>query len=277
MQRSDGGLFGPGSATWRIHRENALMLGGGRAVVLQVAHPLVAAGVSQHSRYLTDRWGRLTHTLATMRHLFYGDAATVQHAADRIARAHARVRGTVTSGSAAGKPYDATDPALFAWVWAVFVDTALLAYQRFVAPLPASEAERYYQEQKRWASACGVSASRLPDTLAGFNRYMDTAIATTVEPTEAAHAALAVALNPWDFPPRLARPALAIGRLPTVGLLPPSLRAALGLTWTERDERALRTLALASRTLRPLLPNRLRYVGAARRAWAAARAQPREP
>ncbi len=81
MQRSDGGLFGPGSATWRIHRENALMLGGGRALVLQVAHPLVAAGISQHSRYLTDRWGRLTHTLATMRQLIYGDARTAQRSA----------------------------------------------------------------------------------------------------------------------------------------------------------------------------------------------------
>ena len=237
MQRSDGGLFGPGSATWRIHRENALMLGGGRALVLQVAHPLVAAGVAQHSRYLTDRWGRLTHTLATMRQLIYGDAPTAQRSADRIARAHARVRGTVSSGSAAGSTYDATDPTLIMWVWATLVDTALLAYQRFVRPLPPAEAERYYQEQKRWAYACGMPGNHLPETLADFHAYIETTIATTIEPTDTAREVLAIALNPLNLPPRLAGPALAVTRLPTVGLLPPSLRDALGLDWSRRENR----------------------------------------
>lgn len=267
MHRSDAGLFGPGSATWHVHRENALLLGGGRALVLQVSHPLVAAGVSQHSRYLTDRWGRLTHTLAAMRQIIYGDARAVQRSADRIVRAHARVRGTVPSGSAAGCAYDATDPALIMWVWATLVDTAVVTYERFVRPLPVSETDRYYQEQKRWAYACGMPDGHLPETLADFNAYVSTTIATIVEPTDAAREVLAVALNPWNLPP-IFRPALAVVRLPTVGLLPPTLRTALGLDWTRRDEQALRSLTLASRTLIPALPGVLRHVPAARRAAA---------
>lgn len=268
MQRSDAGLFGPGSATWRIHRENALMLGGGRALVLQVSHPLVAAGVEQHSRYLTDRWGRLTHTLTTMRDLIYGDACTARRSADRITRAHARVRGTVSLGRAAGSSYDATDPSLTMWVWATLVDTALVTYQRFVKPLPAAEVARYYEEQKRWACACGMPNGYLPASVGDFDEYVATMIASFVEPTDAAREVLTIALNPWNLPRRLVRPALAVVRLPTVGLLPAETRSALGLTWTRGDERALRLLALTSRTLLPALSPRLRHVPAARRAVA---------
>ena len=35
------------------------MLGGGRALLMQVAHPLVAAGVAEHSGYREDPWKRL--------------------------------------------------------------------------------------------------------------------------------------------------------------------------------------------------------------------------
>jgi uncharacterized protein (DUF2236 family) len=274
MHSSDAGLFGPGSATWRIHRENAIMLGGGRALILQVAHPLVGAGVAEHSRYLTDRWGRLTHTLAAMRQLIYGDAQTAQRSADRIRRAHARVQGVVAEGSAAGSAYDATDPELILWVWATLVDTALLTYQRFVRPLPDWEAERYYQEQKRWAIACGMPDDYCPATLPDFADYVSDTVKRTLEPTEAARHLAEIALNPIGLP-RFANPLLGIARLPTVGLLPPTLRAPLNLRWTAAHEQALLLLALISRRTVPVLPTRLRHVPSAR--LAAERARTRGP
>src|SRR4051812_10480420 len=70
---TDTGLFGPGSMTWRVNREGVLLLGGGRALLLQVAHPLVAAGVSQHSNYREDPFGRLYRTLDTVTTVVFGD------------------------------------------------------------------------------------------------------------------------------------------------------------------------------------------------------------
>lgn len=265
MHSSDAGLFGPGSATWRIHRENAIMLGGGRALILQVAHPLVGAGVAEHSRYLTDRWGRLTHTLAAMRALIYGDEQTARRSAERIRRAHTRVNGVVAEGAAAGSAYDATDPELILWVWATLVDTALLTYQRFVRPLAPAEAERYYQEQKRWAVACGMPDGYCPATLAEFAAYVEGNVAHTLAPTQAARHAAEIALNPIGLP-RAASPLLGLARLPTIGLLPPTLRAPLKLRWTAAHERALLLMAGTSRGVVPALPSRLRHVPSARRA-----------
>ena len=70
----DPGLFGPGSVTWRVNGESVLLAGGGRALLLQVAHPSVAAGVEQHSSYDTDPWGRLIRTLDVVTKITFGDS-----------------------------------------------------------------------------------------------------------------------------------------------------------------------------------------------------------
>ena len=61
-------------------------------------------------------------------------------------------------------------------------------------------------------------------------------------------------------------PLLALAGLPTVGLLPASIREAYGFEWTPRQERALRLLSAATRRSLPLLPPLLRHWPAARRA-----------
>src|SRR5437016_11697134 len=105
---SDAGLFGPGSLTWRVNREGALLLGGGRALLLQVAHPLVAAGVAQHSNYREDPWGRLYRTLDTVTTIVFGTNEESEEAADRLRRVHSRVTGKADDG----RPYEANDPDL---------------------------------------------------------------------------------------------------------------------------------------------------------------------
>ena len=58
--RSGSGLYGPASEAWRLNREAMLLLGAGpRALLLQIAHPLVAAGVADHCDFRTDPWRRL--------------------------------------------------------------------------------------------------------------------------------------------------------------------------------------------------------------------------
>ena len=70
---ADPGLYGPGSEAWRLNREAALLLGAGpRALLLQIAHPLVAEGVDQHSDFRADPWARLAGTLRSYLRIVYG-------------------------------------------------------------------------------------------------------------------------------------------------------------------------------------------------------------
>jgi uncharacterized protein (DUF2236 family) len=84
----DIGLFGPGTVTWRVNREGVLLVGGGAALILQVAHPLVAAGVAEHSNYREDPWGRLYRTLDLTTKIVFGDTETAVEAAERIRSVH---------------------------------------------------------------------------------------------------------------------------------------------------------------------------------------------
>src|SRR5919206_3013033 len=102
---SDAGYFGPGSLTWRVNREGVLLVGGGRALVLQVAHPKVAAGVAEFSDYREDPWGRLYRTLDTTLKIVFGDSRTSGAASDRLRRVHSRVNGVDDRGD----PYRALD------------------------------------------------------------------------------------------------------------------------------------------------------------------------
>ncbi len=131
-------LFGPESVTWRVNREAVLLLGGGRALLLQVAHPLVAAGVAAHSEFRAHPLRRLWRTLDLMLTLAFADGATALGAVRTIEGVHARVHGVLEAPSGPfprGTHYDANDPALLLWVYATLVDTALVVYERFVEPL----------------------------------------------------------------------------------------------------------------------------------------------
>src|SRR2546421_6245718 len=114
----DAGLFGPDSLTWRVNSEGVLLFGGGTALILQLAHPLVAAGVSQHSNYREDPWGRLYRTLDVVTKVTFGSTKTSEAAAAGLRQVHGRVRGeSVEDGGRypAGTRYDARTPELVLW------------------------------------------------------------------------------------------------------------------------------------------------------------------
>src|SRR6266513_11089 len=172
---SDEGLFGPGSVTWRVNREGVLLLGGGAALILQVAHPLVAAGVAEHSNYREDPWGRLYRTLDLTTKIVFGSAEAAEEAAARIRHVHERVHGVTREGGGRypeGTPYDARDPELLMWVHATLVHTSLQVYTRYVGPLTIEEQRRYYEEQKTLAEQVGVPRERQPEAFADFNDYV---------------------------------------------------------------------------------------------------------
>ena len=209
----------------RAHRVH----GGGRALLLQVAHPLVAAGVEQHSNYEADPWGRLYGTLDTVIKIVFGDAQRSEEAAARLRRRHDRVKGVSEDGVA----YDAHDPELLLWVWATLVDTARLLYERCVRPLSDEERERYYQEQKLFAYACGVPEGACPAGHADFVAYFARTVADELRVTSGAQA---VAHSLVDPPiPRPLRPLFAPAVLVTAGLLPPAGASGVQLRLGIRD------------------------------------------
>ena len=127
-------LFHPTSVTWRINQEPALLLGGGRALLMQLAHPGVAASVAEHSDFRQRPLTRLIRTLELTLALTFGTREEALAAARQINAVHQRVRGL---------GYSATDPRLLLWVHATLIDSALVTYEAFVAPLAAADRETY--------------------------------------------------------------------------------------------------------------------------------------
>jgi uncharacterized protein (DUF2236 family) len=256
--RSDWWLPGPDSLTWRVNREGVLLLGGGRALILQVAQPQVAAGVGEHSNYRTDPWGRIYRTIDVTLKIVFGDEETSRAAADQLRRRHGRVRG-VDGG---GEPYHALDPELLLWVQATLIDTSLLLYERYVGKLTPRDKQLYFEEARLLGEPYGIPRERQPADYREFREYFDDMLARGVRVTEIARDVTDAVLRPPL--PLVARPALEMFRLVTVGYLPPGLRDELGLEWGPRRERLLRASTATIRRLIPLLPSLFRYLPPAR-------------
>jgi uncharacterized protein (DUF2236 family) len=254
----DAGLFGPGSLAWRINAETVLLLGGGRALLMQVAHPAVAAGVRDHSDFTREPFDRLWRTVDAALAVIFGDTDRWRAGVARVGAIHERVRG-----ERAGRPYSALDPELLLWVHATLVDSSIAAYEAFVGPIPPGVRERYYLEMRRMGSAFGVPRELHPPTYDAFRAYMDRTIAS-LEIGEESRAVVREVLSPPA--PLILRPALPIGGLASVGLLPPRVREGLGLWWHPAAGVAFSALAATVRTVRPLLPERARRWSHAREA-----------
>jgi uncharacterized protein (DUF2236 family) len=267
------GYFGPASVIWRVAREAALVLGGGRAVLMQLAHPLVAAGVGAYSSYATNPWARFQATVDLSQALVFGTRSEVHAAARTINRLHVRVRGQLAEDVgpfAAGTAYRAHDPALLLWVLATLIDSALLVYPLVAGPLSEADQERYYQEEREGVILLGLPAQAVPPTLAAFRAYMHEMLAgdqlvVTEEARRVAHAVMHFNVPPIYWPVLL--PARAVMWQMTVGFLPDRMRAEYGYSWSASQDRWLRRELAALRAIVPHLPPLLRYMPAARAAY----------
>jgi uncharacterized protein (DUF2236 family) len=251
-----------------------LLLGWGRAILLQFAHPLVARGVADHSRFQvvpTERWARLRRTVEAMLALTFGPDDAGRAAAGRINAIHDRIHGRLgedVGPFAAATAYSARDPDLLRWVHATLTDSLLLAYQLYVGPLTAAERDRYCQEGSAIEPLLGIPRNFLPRNAEALRAYLDSMLDSGhIVVTDTARALARELLSPPL--PRLASPVVRIMRLPAIGLLPPGIRAAYGFAWTPRDEVALQRSASMIRRLLPLVPPVARY-------WPRARAAARQ-
>jgi uncharacterized protein (DUF2236 family) len=224
-----GHMFGDDAVIRWVAAEPALLAGGGRALLLQLAHPKVARGVADHSDFEHDPLPRLTGTLDFLTFVVWGTPEEAERAAAAVRRIHERVTGP---------GYFAGDPELQNWVNATLTHTALDLYARLFGPLPASVAERYYEDATQVATILGCPREAQPADLAEFRAYFADTVAG-LEVTDTARTLARAVLEGRRLPAYL-KPALPLNRFVTAGLLPPAIRGQYGLPWSPAREDALR-------------------------------------
>jgi uncharacterized protein (DUF2236 family) len=254
------GLFGPGSVSWRVDRELVVLAGGSCALLLQAAHPSVAAGVAQHSTYSTDPFGRLLRTLDSSFAVVFGSRSEAEAALRRVNAIHAAVRGRRPDG----RPYSALEPEALLWVHATLVDTALRVYDRFVASLDPADEQRYHEESAAVGLALGIPAADMPATILELRDWMDRMVGSgRIRVTPDARRIASTVLYPTRFPPRIAWDAAHLVSLST---LPEVIRRQYRIGWSDARERGVERLAAVSRRVLPRLPALLRTAPQARAA-----------
>jgi uncharacterized protein (DUF2236 family) len=253
MAGRDAGLFPADAIVRRVDAEAILLLGGGRALLMQLAHPMVAAGVAEHSGFASDPFTRLRRTLDATFTIVFGTAAQAEQTAAALRAVHDRV---------VGPGYQANDPELLMWVHATLVDTALRVHGRFLRPLHPDDAERYYLESMTIAEVLGVPLAEQPPDLGAFRAYVREMVGSLEVSDTARRLAVAILHPRMPLAPAF-EPAMVLARQLTIGLLPEPLRAGYRLSWDRRRQAALALVGAASRQVLPRVPAILRRVPAA--------------
>jgi len=255
------GIFGPESLTWRVDREAAVFLGAGRALLLQLAHPWVAAAISEHSKTLADPVGRFHRTFNITFTMVFGTLDQALVAARRLHRRHTVVTGSLPHAAGryeAGSSYRANEVSALQWVHATLVETALQTHDLVLPALTSSEREQYWTEAKLYAALFGIRLADLPADWTSFAAY-----------TEAMAQSDSLAVSPAarDIAQQIFSGRATGLRVPkwyralTAHLLPERLREEFGFEFGEHEARSMKRALTWIRRVYPRLPMRLRAVG----------------
>jgi uncharacterized protein (DUF2236 family) len=239
-----------------------VLLGWSRAILLQLAHPLVAAGVADHSSFRAGGASsvvRLHHTTRAMLALTFGDQAGRDAALNGIRAIHRRVHGTLRTHTGifpAGTPYSAEDPDLVLWVHATLLESIPMIYERVISPMTMAERDAYCNEASQTAIDLGARPREVPRTWQATLEYIRHMYATGVIAVgnDARELAAAVLAPPYAW---LVAPLASVNRVLTVGLLPQAIREQYGFAWSSRDDHLLTRNVRIIRNARKVLPNRL--------------------
>ena len=255
------GVFGPQSITWQIDRESAIFFGAGRALLLQLAHPWVAAAIDQHSDTFTDPVGRFHRTFSTVFAMVFGALDQSTSAARRLHRRHASITGQLPWSAGpfpAGSTYCANAIAALRWVYATLIETALIAYELVLPPLTSQQREQYYRESQLFAGLFGIPKECLPHNWTAFSAYFSTMVQSDTLGVSNATRSMARRLISGTG---LWVPGPGSYQDLTIALLPPPLRERFGFFFGDTQKQQIDRAVALSRRLYPLLPARLRYVG----------------
>ena len=268
------GIFGPASMTWRMDREAVIFLGAGRALLLQLAHPWIAAAIAEHSRTFADPIGRFHRTFGVVYTMVFGSLDSALAAARHLHRRHATIVGRLPEAIGpfeSGSLYRANEVAALRWVHATLVDTALIVHDLILPPLSVDERERYWAESRLFGALFGLTSADLPEDWGAFAAYSAAMMQSDTLSVSAAAREVAGQIfaggRPWLRPPRWYKALSA-------QLLPDRLRMGFGFAFDERDGTAAERALAWTKRVYPKLPTRLRYVGPYQEAQARLQGKP---
>ncbi len=247
------GVFGPASRVWTLNREAVIFLGGGRAALLQLAHPAVAQAIAEHSRTREDMLGRFLRTFEHVFAMVYGDLGSALATARRLHAMHRRV---------VGDGYAANRPEALLWVHATLWETSMQVYELIMGARSRAEKDAYWIETRRFAALFGIPDTLLPSDWRGFEEYWRGMLASDAIRVSPAGRELG------DF--LLRAPAWWLGpawewlRLMTARLLPPRLRDDFGLPFGPLESATAEASLVALRATWWLLPGAIRWLPAYR-------------
>ena len=267
------GYFTDDSMLRRVHRERAIALSGPRALLMQAAHPLAVSGLLAHSSAMDEPYDRLARTAEVMSTIGFGTRADADRVTAHVREMHTRVKGRIREPVGrfpAGTPYRADQPDLLLWVLFTLVDSGVVVYRKYVGELSRSAEAAYWEDYKVVGELFGLRRSDMPDTVEDLDAYRremlegDTLLVTDWARSRARQIVLEPPV-PW-----IARPLLETANFITIALLPETIRRQYG--FSPLPPVAVRRALVAGgaeyvkRVVIPFVPERLRYVPAARAA-----------
>lgn len=267
------GYFTDNSMLRRVHRERAIALSGPRALLMQAAHPLAVSGLLAHSSAMDEPYDRLARTAEVMSTIGFGSREEADRVTAHVRAMHTKVRGRIREPVGrfpAGTPYRADQPDLLLWVLFTLVDSGVVVYRKYVGSLSRTEEAAYWEDYKAIGELFGLRRSDMPDTLEDLDAYRremlegDTLLVTDWARSRARQIVLEPPV-PW-----IARPLLETANFVTIALLPERIREQYG--FSPLPPAAVRRALVAGgaeyvkRVVIPFVPQRLRYVPAARAA-----------
>ena len=255
------GVFGPESASWKVHRESALFLGAGRAMLLQLAHPWVATAIEQHSQVMDKPIARFHNTFRVVYAMMFGALPQALGAARHLYGLHTRIEGEMREDVAAyrrGEHYEANEIAALRWVFATLIESAVLAYEAVLPSLSVEERDAYYAETKTLAALFGIAPAELPadwNAFAAYCREMEEsdALGVSAKAGEMGRNLLAGA-GSWIKLPRWYRAM-------TAEWLPERFRLGFGLAFGEEEQHAVERARRVLPGIYTRVPTAVRFVG----------------
>jgi uncharacterized protein (DUF2236 family) len=271
--------FGPGSLLWDQMGLYSSAIAGNSVFVLQVMHPAIGTVVDRLSSFRTDPLGRAARSFASVQTWVYGGQTAIEEG-KRLREMHK----PLSAVDEEGQRHHALSAEPWAWVHLTGFYAAVTAARYFApAPMTPEEEQQAFDEFLQLGRILQVPERMLPKTIPDYWDYFDDMVENTLVPHKVAHEVIDRMDQVPPTVPKAMRPAVApltaavgrLGRLVTVGTLPPAARDKLGLSWTRAQERRLRMAGQAIGRTTPLLPERVRYMPIAYRARQAARARQR--
>ncbi|WP_404286964.1 oxygenase MpaB family protein [Glutamicibacter arilaitensis] len=240
----------------RLAPEAGLLIGAGRAILLQLAHPQIGLAIATHSDFASNPLSRLIHTLGYIYALSNGTPEQQRTMVDYVNTAHQPVHGTRNPDQET-PAYSALDPRLQLWVAATLYDSARVIAAEILPKAESSDNVDLYHQYARLGDALQMPAHFWPDSLSEFDEYFDRTLSTLSVTPQIRSLADELFLGrnaPWWI-----RIGLPVMRDVTIAQLPPSVREQFGYELSPKvAKRSTRVISFA-RFATGVLPKFVRH------------------